>query len=160
MSRLLVPLIKAGNQIVLHLDMKPALDTKKLDNRLIRDLNSFDTKPLKMLLRGLIPGKMIHYCLSETRLRSDKACNKISADEKNTIISWLKNQKFEISGYASVHQAIITMGGIEISEINPKTMESKLIKGLFFAGELIDIDADTGGFNLQIAFSTGWVAGG
>lgn len=160
MSRKLVPLIETGNNIVLHLDMKPALDTKKLDNRIIRDLDNNYGKPLQNVLRGLMPGKMIRLCLSETRLRSGKPCNQVSFEERKSLISWLKNQKFEISGYGSADEAIITAGGVEVSEINPKTMESRLIKGLFFAGELIDIEADTGGFNLQIAFSTGWVAGG
>jgi len=159
MSRFLVPLIDRGEKIILKLDMKPALDNKKLDNRIIRDINKYGNKPLRVILGGLMPAKIIPLCLSETRLKSGKPCNQMNQDDRLSLSYWLKNQKFEVSGYASPDEAIITSGGIDINEINPLSMESQLIKGLYFAGEIIDVDGDTGGFNLQIAFSTGWVAG-
>nr|MBF0223465.1 NAD(P)/FAD-dependent oxidoreductase [Desulfobulbaceae bacterium] len=146
-------------QIELSLDLKPALDDKKLDARLIRDFTSRAKEPLTSVLRGLLPPEIIPVCLQETCLNADRSVTDITASERKKLRFWLKNFRIKVTGYRSFPEAIITAGGINTKEINPKTMESRFTKGLFIVGELLDIQADTGGFNLQAAFSTGWVAG-
>ncbi|MDP4226760.1 MAG: NAD(P)/FAD-dependent oxidoreductase, partial [Bacteroidota bacterium] len=110
-------------------------------------------------LQGLLPAKMIPVCAGLVGIPADKPCNQISSAERKKLRYWLKNFTLGISGHRSFAEAIITAGGVDTHQVNPKTMESKFIKGLYFAGELLDLDADTGGYNLQIAFSTGWAAG-
>jgi hypothetical protein len=112
------------------------------------------------MLEGLLPKKLIPICLKQTGIPRDKNLSQISGAERKILRLWLKeNFKFTITGHKGFEQAIITAGGVNTAEVNPRTMESKLIQGLYFAGEILDIDADTGGFNLQAAFSTGWAAG-
>lgn len=159
MSRKLVPLIRQNKKIIISIDLKPALDFKKLNNRLLRDFDQFGKEPFREILKGLLPGKLLPYCLSETGIKSGKLGNQINSTERKALIRWLKGLQFEITGYGSDDEAIVTAGGVKTTEINPKTMESLIVKGLYFSGEILDIDADTGGYNLQIAFSTGWVAG-
>ncbi|MFC2097087.1 NAD(P)/FAD-dependent oxidoreductase [Bacteroidota bacterium] len=159
MSRILVPFIRQNKKIVLSLDMKPALNFTKLNNRILRDIEKLGNNPFRLILKGLLPGKMIPICIMETGIAMEKPCNKINPEEIEILVNWLKNQTFEITGTASADEAIITAGGVSTNEVNPNTMESKIISGLHFAGEVLNIDADTGGYNLQIAFSTGWIAG-
>lgn len=151
--------LRNGHKITLSIDLKPALDEKKLDARLQRDIVSHGKKPISDLLRGLIPQEMISVCLTSIDIPVDRLACDISAIERKRLRIWLKDLRLEITGYRPFAEAIITAGGIDTREIDPRTMESKKIKGLFFAGELLDIQAQTGGYNLQAAFSTGWLAG-
>ena len=141
------------------LDLKPALDEEKLDARILRDFKELKNKQFKNSLDKLLPKKMIEPIIEITKIDGEKRINEITKEERKRIIKILKNFELTINGFRPIEEAIITSGGINIKEINPKTMESKIIKGLHFAGEIIDLDAFTGGFNLQIAWSTGYVSG-
>ena len=151
-------LMKNGN-IVLEIDLKPALTTEKLDERILRDFTEEKNKEFKNSLDKLLPKKMIAVIIELSGINPDKKVNEITKKERQKLVEILKKLEIKIDGFRPIEEAIITSGGIHIKEINPKTMESKLIKGLYFAGEIIDVDAYTGGFNLQIAYSTGYTAG-
>lgn len=151
-------LMKNGN-IVLDIDLKPALTTEKLDERILRDFSEEKNKEFKNSLDKLLPKKMIPVIIELSGISPDKKVNEITKKERQKLVEILKKLEIKIDGFRPIEEAIITSGGIHIKEINPKTMESKLIKGLYFAGEIIDVDAYTGGFNLQIAYSTGYTAG-
>lgn len=151
-------LLKNG-KIVLKIDLKPALSQEKLDLRLLRDFEKEKNKLFKNSLSDLLPQKLIDPIIELSAINPDKKVNEITKTERLNIVRILKNFTIVISDFRPINDAIVTSGGINIKEINPKTMESKLIKGLYFAGEIIDVDAYTGGFNLQIAYSTGFVAG-
>ena len=146
--------------ITLSIDLKPALSEEKLNARILRDFEEYKNKKFKNSLDKLLPQKMIETIIEKSNIDADKKVNEITKTERKQLVSTLKNLEISIKGFRPIEEAIITRGGISTKEINPKTMESKLIKGLFFAGEIIDVDAYTGGFNLQIAYSTGYVAGG
>lgn len=147
------------NEIVLRIDLKPALSIEKLDARLQKDFIKFSNKQFKNSLDELLPQKMIPVIIELSNISPDKKVNEITKKERETLVFILKNMEIKIKKFRSIEEAIITAGGISTKEINPKTMESKIIKRLYFAGEIIDVDAYTGGFNLQIAYSTGYVAG-
>ena len=147
------------NKIKLYIDLKPALDEEKLDNRILRDFEELKNKQFKNSLDKLLPRKMIEPIITLIGISPEKRINEITKEERRKIVKVLKNFELTISGFRSIEEAIVTKGGISIMEINPKTMESKIINGLYFAGEIIDLDAFTGGFNLQIAWSTGYSAG-
>lgn len=151
-------LLKAG-KIILSIDLKPALSKEKLDERVLRDFKEEKNKEFKNSLDKLLPKKMIDVVIQLSEINPEKRVNEITKSERENLVKVLKGLEIEISGFRPIEEAIITSGGINIKEINPKTMESKLIHGLFFAGEIIDVDAYTGGFNLQIAYSTGYTAG-
>ena len=151
-------LLKAG-KIILSIDLKPALSKEKLDERVLRDFKEEKNKEFKNSLDKLLPKKMIDVVIQLSEINPEKRVNEITKSERENLVKVLKELEIEISGFRPIEEAIITSGGINIKEINPKTMESKLIHGLFFAGEIIDVDAYTGGFNLQIAYSTGYTAG-
>ena len=159
LSSRIVNALDSGQQVALSLDLKPALDDKKLDNRLIRDLTSRCGEPIDSILRGLLPRQMIPICLESCKVPLDIDTKNFPGKMRKRLVQWLKDSRIEISGYRSYDEAIITAGGVSLKEIDPMTMESKIVKGLFVAGELLDLQADTGGYNLQAAFSTGWVAG-
>ncbi len=160
LSRLIVNYLQQGNQVEIKIDLKPALDHTTLDTRLLREIQSQGRKQYSSLLEGLLPKKLIPVCSEQTGIPREKKLSQISSAERKQLRSWLKdNFQFLISGHKGFDQAIITAGGVDTSEVNPETMESKLIQGLYFAGEILDVDADTGGYNLQAAFSTGWAAG-
>jgi len=159
LSRIMVTELQNGNNVGVSIDLKPALDEQKLDNRLIRDLNEHGKKRLVNIFRLWLPSSMIPVFIEELGLDPDKECHQVSSKERKQIRHLMKNFKLKVSHHRSFKEAIITAGGISTDEIRPKTMESKLIKGLYFAGEVIDLDAETGGYNLQIAYSTGWMAG-
>ncbi len=154
----IVELLNNG-KIILKIDLKPALSEEKLDARVIRDFEKDKNKLFKNSLNDLLPQKIIDPIIYLSGISGDKKVNEITKIERHKLVKLLKEFSIVISNYRPINEAIITSGGISIKEINPKTMESKLIKGLFFAGEIIDVDAYTGGFNLQIAYSTGFVAG-
>ena len=151
-------LLKEQN-IKLVIDLKPALSIEKLDLRIQRDFLEEKNKEYKNSLNNLLPQKLIKPVIRISEINADKKVNEITREERIKIASLLKKFTITISGFRPIEEGIVTSGGISIKEINPKTMESKLIKGLFFAGEIIDVDAYTGGFNLQIAYSTGYTAG-
>ena len=147
------------DKIALKIDLKPALDETKLDNRIKRDFEKYKNKDLQNGLQDLLPSKMILPVLELARLDGEKKINSVTKEERMQLLKALKGFEIEIKGFRPIEEAIVTAGGISIKEINPKTMESKIVKGLYFAGEIIDVDAYTGGFNLQIAYSTGYTAG-
>ena len=148
-----------NKNIKLSIDLKPALTEEQLDDRILRDFKEFKNKQFKHSLDKLLPQKMIPVIIEQSKIEPEKRVNEVTKEERKRLITLLKNFEITIKGFRPVEEAIITSGGINIKEINPKTMESKLIKGLYFAGEIIDVDAYTGGFNLQIAYSTGYTAG-
>ena len=141
----------------IEIDLKPALTEEKLDERILRDFETEKNKEFRNALDQLLPQKMIPVILEI--LQINKKVNEVKKVERQKLVRTLKHFSIEIEGFRDISEAIITSGGINVKEINPKTMESKLIKNLYFAGEIIDVDAYTGGFNLQIAYSTGYTAG-
>ena len=141
----------------IEIDLKPALTDEKLDERILRDFETEKNKEFRNSLDQLLPQKMIPVILEI--LQINKKVNEVKKVERQKLVRTLKHFLIEIEGFRDISEAIITSGGINVKEINPKTMESKLIKNLYFAGEIIDVDAYTGGFNLQIAYSTGYTAG-
>ena len=143
----------------LSIDLKPALDEEKLDERILRDFSEQKNKSLKNSLNKLFPAKLIDEVIFQSKLDADKKVNLLTKEERHSLVHATKNLEYVISSTRGFNEAIITKGGVEVSQINPKTMESKKIKGLFFAGEVLDLDAFTGGYNLQIAWSTGYAAG-
>jgi len=159
LSSMIVDALDNKQQVTLSLDLKPALDNKKLNNRLTRDLISRCDEPIDSILRGLLPRQMVPICLEACNVPVDIDTRNFPGKIRKRLVQWLKDFRIEVSGYRSYDEAIITAGGVSLKEINPTTMESKIVKGLFLAGELLDLQADTGGYNLQAAFSTGWVAG-
>lgn len=154
-----VDAMRDGHKIALSIDLKPGLDEKILDARLLRDIASRGKEQVRSFLRGLLPREMIPVCLNLLEISPDGQASRISAKERRRLLTWLKDFRLEVTGYRPLAEAIITAGGIDTREVDPRTMESRLTKGLFIAGELLDIHADTGGYNLQAAFSTGWLAG-
>lgn len=146
-------------KITLTIDFKPALGEEKLDNRILRDFEELKNKQFKNSLDKLLPKKLIPVIIEKTGISENKQVNEITKEERKKLVKELKNFKIYIKGFRPIDEAIITCGGINIKEINPKTMESKIVEGLYFAGEIIDVDSYTGGFNLQIAYSTGYTAG-
>jgi len=145
--------------VKLVIDLKPALSEEKLDERIIRDFEKYSRKQFKNSLDDLLPKKMIPVIVSLSGIEPDKFVNQIKKEERRNLVKLLKNLTVNIIGSRPIQEAIVTAGGVSTDEINPSTMESKIVKGLFFAGEVIDVDAYTGGFNLTIAFSTGYLAG-
>lgn len=147
-----------SEKYTLYIDLKPALEEKQLDARLLRDFNENLNKSIYNCLKNILPSRMIEIFLNICSIDSDKKVNIITKEERRKILECLKNLKITIDDYCPIEQAIITSGGVSVKEINPSTMESKIIDGLYFTGEIIDVDAYTGGFNLQIAFSTAYLA--
>ncbi len=159
LSRHVVEELSKANEVEISIDLKPALDEKKLDARLLRDLNEHGKKYLENIFKLWLPSSLIPVFMEVLKLDGRKLCHQVSSEERRKILQLMKNFRFQISGHPGYKEAIVTAGGVPTVEINSKTMESKLVSGLYFAGELIDVDGNTGGFNLQIAFSTGWLAG-
>lgn len=158
-SRQVSRLLHDGTQLNAHIDLKPALDRDTLDRRLIADLNANGTRLFHDALRLWLPAELLPLALSRLHIEYYKRLHQISGIERKRLLALLKDISFTLTGTGDFTTAIITQGGIDTREVNPKTMESRLVPGLYFAGELLDLDADTGGFNLQIAFSTGYAAG-
>jgi len=159
LSRQVVDALRAGRQVVLSIDLKPALDEEKLDARLLRDLDRYGKRHVQTLLKGLLPSKLIPICIEQTGIPAHREANQVTAEQRDRLRAWLKDFTLEVTGYQGFERAIVTAGGVDTREIDPRTMASRLVRGLYFAGEVIDVDADTGGYNLQAAFSTGYVAG-
>jgi hypothetical protein len=159
LSRLVVDAMHQKSKVEVSIDLKPALDEQKLDARLLRDLDEAGKKQIVNLFKNWLPASMIPVFLEVLKIDPEKEGHQVSAKERRKIRNLMKDFRFTITAHRSFKEAIITAGGVSTSEISPKTMESKLMPGLFFAGEIIDVDAETGGYNLQIAYSTGWLAG-
>ena len=143
----------------LEIDLKPGLDEKKLDARLLRDFEKYANKEYKNALGDLLGGKMIPVVIRLSEIPEDTRVNNITREQRMKLLHVLKAFPVSVSGFRPIDEAIVTAGGVSTKEINPRTMESKLVQGLYFAGEVLDLDAYTGGFNLQVAWSTGFVAG-
>lgn len=159
MSRWAVISLNAKSSVKLFIDLKPALDEKKLDARILRDLDTNGKTKLGILFREWLPMQLITVFMRRLNLNPEKLANQLSGAERRAIVALMKSFAIEIVGYRDFNEAIVTSGGVSVNEVNQKTMESKIVKGLYFAGEILDVDANTGGYNLQIAFSTGWLAG-
>lgn len=159
MSNEAIKNLQSGKEVSLSIDLKPALTHKQIKNRLIREINKPDNKILAEVVRKLLPEKLTEYCLKELGLSKDRKTSEITVEERKKIRLWLKDFQIKITGHRPIEEAIITAGGVDLREIDPITMESKIVKNLYFAGEIMDIDAKTGGYNLQAAFSTGYVVG-
>ena len=147
------------NKPVLTLDLKPALDDETLDNRLLRDFQEYTNKQLKNALNDLLPQKLIPLIIQVSGIYPEKTVHQITREERSKLLETIKAFPLQFKGFRPLDEAIVTSGGIKVQEVNPSTMESRIVPGLFFAGEIIDIDALTGGYNLQIAYSTGYLAG-
>ena len=143
----------------IEIDLKPALDEVALDKRILRDFEKYQNRNFENSLSDLLPNKMIDYVVMRSGIDRYKKVNSVTKEERRNLLMALKNLSFTVKKYRPVEEAIVTSGGINVKEINASTMESRKVKGLFFAGEIIDVDAYTGGFNLQIAFSSGHLAG-
>ena len=145
--------------LTLVIDLKPALSEEQLDQRILRDFEEAKNRQFKNSLNHLLPARLIPIIIEESGIDPDKQVNEITRQERRRLTEIIKGFSLTLTGLRGYQEAIITQGGIDVKEINPSTMESKLVKGLFFAGEVLDLDAVTGGYNLQIAWSTGWAAG-
>ena len=156
-SRHIILTIEEGYK--LYIDLKPAMDEKKLDARLLRDFEKFANKDFVNALDELLPQKLIPVIIELAEIDPRKKVNSITKEERKRLLGLIKGLPLTITGVTGYNEAVVTCGGIETDEIDPSTMESKLVKNLHFAGEVLDVDAYTGGFNLQIAFSTGYTAG-
>lgn len=141
------------------IDLKPALDEEKLDKRIQKDFQKYTNKKFEKALDDLLPKKLIPIIIDLSGIDKEMVVHQISREQRKNLVKLLKNLTFTVKRYRPIEEAIITSGGVKVNEINSSTMESKLVEGLYFAGEVIDVDAYTGGFNLQIAFSTGYLAG-
>ena len=145
--------------LTLKIDLKPALDKEQLDKRILKDFEEAKNKQYKNSIQKLLPSKMIPIIIELSGIDPDKKVNEITKEERMTLVNLLKGLPMTIIGLRGWNEAIITKGGVAVKQVNPSTMESKLVNGLYFAGELLDLDAMTGGYNLQIAWSTGYLAG-
>lgn len=148
-----------NSDIIASIDLKPALDDDTLDKRICRDFEKYTNKEFKNSLDDLLPKKLIPVIIELSGIDENKKVNQITKEERKRLVKLLKNLQITITGFMPFDIAVITSGGVDVKDINPKTMESKIVKGIYFAGEILDVDAYTGGFNLQIAFSTGYAAG-
>jgi len=158
MSLAVADALKEG-PVSISLDLKPALDEKKFRGRIQRDLEGHSKRSYRNILKGLLPLRMINPMIEMSGIRADKLGYEITAADRDRLVSLLKSIRFNIEHPLPLSSAMVTAGGVSLKKINPKTMESKLIRGLYLCGEVMDIDGDTGGYNLQAAFSTGYVAG-
>jgi hypothetical protein len=159
LSGMAVDGLRARKKVHVSIDLKPALSREKLDARLKRDISSRGAEKLGSLLRGLLPRELVAVCCTQAGLKPGGPAAALKQPERERLLDWLKNFTHTVTGHRPLDEAIITAGGVSIREVDPNTMESKLVRGLFFAGEILDLQADTGGFNLQAAFSTGCAAG-
>jgi predicted Rossmann fold flavoprotein len=150
---------KTKEPLIGIIDFKPALTPEKLDARILRDIEEQKNKQLKNSLHSLMPSKLIPVFIQRAGISPDKAMHQITREERQRMVELLKNFRFTITKARPIEEAIVTAGGVSVKEVSPKTMESKLVRGLYFTGEVLDIDGMTGGFNLQAAFSTGYLAG-
>jgi len=155
----IVDALNSGSKVTVSIDLKPALDDAKLNTRLLRELDAHGKQQFGTMLKQLLPAKMIPVCAELNSIPMEKPCHQVTSAERTKLLSWLKDFRLEVAGYLPLEAGMVTAGGVSLKEVDPRTMASKLVNGLFFAGEVLDLAADTGGYNLQAAFSTGWLAG-
>lgn len=158
-SRIASRCLHRGETLTASLDLKPALSPEQLDRRLLSDIDTNGTRVFNDALRLWLPAELIPLALKQLHIEYYKRLHQITGEERRRLRDWLKGIKFTLKGTHDWNEAVVTQGGVSLAEVNPKTMESRLVKGLYIVGELLDLDADTGGYNLQIAFSTGHAAG-
>jgi predicted Rossmann fold flavoprotein len=159
LSKDIVALLEKRKAVSICIDLKPALDHDVLDRRLLREIEEHGKQGLKRMLKSLLPQSMITVFIDLLGIPGDKPCCDVNAVERKQLRLLLKEFTLPVQGHRPISEAIVTSGGIALNEVSPSSMESKIVPGLYFAGEVLDLDADTGGYNLQMAFSTGWVAG-
>ncbi|MFW6135886.1 MAG: NAD(P)/FAD-dependent oxidoreductase, partial [Chloroflexota bacterium] len=159
LSRGIVDALRAGRQVTLAIDLKPALDHPTLDARLLREIEASPKRHVQNMLKELLPSKLVPVCGELVGIAPHKAALEITAEERKRLRVWLKDFRLEVTGHRPLEEAIVTAGGVDTGEVDPHTMASRVVEGLYFAGEVLDVDAETGGYNLQAAFSMGWVAG-
>ncbi len=159
LSGQVVDALRDGKEVRISIDLKPALDEHKLDERLLRDFDRHGKRKFETLLKGLLPAKMIPLCIEQVGIPPERRGHQITAGERGRLREWLKDVRLEVTKARPIDEAIVTAGGVDTGEIDPRTMASRCAEGLYFAGEVMDVDADTGGYNLHAAFSTGWLAG-
>lgn len=158
-SRIASRCLHRGETLTASLDLKPALSPEQLDRRLLSDIDTNGTRVFNDALRLWLPAELIPLALKQLHIEYYKRLHQITGEERRRLRDWLKDIKFTLKGTHDWNEAVVTQGGVSLAEVNPKTMESRLVKGLYIVGELLDLDADTGGYNLQIAFSTAHAAG-
>jgi predicted Rossmann fold flavoprotein len=158
-SRIVTRALHVGETLIALLDLKPGLTPEQLDKRLQADLAANGTRVFNDALRLWLPAELIPFALKQLHIEYYKRLNQINAEERHRLLNFLKDFTFKLTGTGNYEEAVVTQGGVNLKEINPKTMESRLVKGLYIVGEVLDLDADTGGYNLQIAFTTGYAAG-
>jgi predicted Rossmann fold flavoprotein len=158
MSLAIVDALEHG-PVSVSIDLEPMLGSNELSERLQRDFNSYSKRSYRNLLKALLPQKLVEPFIEMTGIPADKWCNQVDSVERERLLCLLKSLSFNIRTPLPLSSAMVTAGGISLKEINPRNMASRLVAGLYFCGEVMDIDADTGGYNLQAAFSTGYVAG-
>ena len=158
-SRMVTRALHSGERLTASLDLKPALSPEQLDRRLLSDIDINGTRIFNDALRLWLPAELIPLALPQLHIEYYKRLHQITSEERHRLRDWLKGVRFTLTGTHDWNEAVVTQGGVSLSEVNPKTMESRLVSGLYIVGELLDLDADTGGYNLQIAFSTGHAAG-
>jgi predicted Rossmann fold flavoprotein len=151
--------LEDSKEVNVEIDLKPGLTREQLGARLLREFKSGSRKTVRNILKGLLPQRLIDCFIRLAKINNDTQGSQVSRKDREKIISFLKGFRLSISGALPIEEAMVTRGGVSLKDIDPRTMESRKVKGLYFCGELIDIDADTGGFNLQAAFSTGYLAG-
>lgn len=159
LSGMAIDALRAHKTVCVSIDLKPALDREKLGARLRRDISSRAEEKLGSLLRGLLPRELVAVCCQQTGLKPGSPVASLKDRGRDQLLNWFKDFNHTVTGHRPLDEAIITAGGVSTREVDPHTMESRLIQGLYFAGEVLDLQADTGGYNLQVAFSTGRVAG-
>lgn len=159
LSGQIVDWLEAREKVYVEIDLKPALSKEKLDLRLLRGLNANSKKSIKNILGDLLPRRMVSVFIDIAKIDSNKKASQVTQKERRDLVSLFKGLRLDIMRARPIEEAMVTKGGVSLKDINPRTMESRLIRGLYFAGEMIDVHADTGGFNLQTAFSTGYLAG-
>ncbi len=158
-SSFVYELLKQKHNVEIAVNFKPALDDKQLDDRLIRELNNFGSLPIKNMLKTLLPLQMIDVFMKKNNIKLTDTCSAVTREKRKKIFDGLRNMRFRIISTRPIDEAIITKGGISLSEVEQKNMKSKIVDNLYFCGEILDIDGPTGGYNLQAAFSTGYLAG-
>jgi hypothetical protein len=159
MSGHIVDALDSGKTVAVSIDLKSAVDADKLNARLLRELDAHGKQQFGTMLKQLLPAKMIPVCAELNGIPLEKPCHQVNSDDRARLLSWLKDFRLDVTGYLRMEAGMVTAGGVALKEVDPRTMESRRVKGLYFAGEVLDLDADTGGYNLQAAFSTGWIAG-
>jgi predicted Rossmann fold flavoprotein len=159
LSRQIVDALEAGHRVALSIDLKPEVDDRALDRMLAAELGARGRQLAAGWLKRLLPRTLAPISAEAANIRPDKPASQVTAEERKRLRLWLKDFRLEVARHRGFNEAMVTAGGVSTREVDPRTMASRLAKGLYFAGEVLDLDADTGGFNLQAAFSTGWVAG-